>query len=81
MRYKPLALRVLSTAAMLSIVASCAAPAFAATYDLGENGDVSSARNPTVNSTSASGRMMNIPTMPRMTKAKTSITWKTITSP
>lgn len=40
MRYKPLALRVLSTAAMLSIVASCAAPAFAATYDL-YNGDVS----------------------------------------
>ena len=40
MRYKPLALRVLSTAAMLSIVASCAAPAFAATYDL-NNGDVS----------------------------------------
>lgn len=40
MRYKPLALRVLSTAAMLSIVASCAAPAFAATYDLNK-GDVS----------------------------------------
>ena len=40
MRYKPLALRVLSTAAMLSIVASCAAPAFAATYDL-YTGDVS----------------------------------------
>lgn len=40
MRYKPLALRVLSTAAMLSIVASCAAPAFAATYNL-NNGDVS----------------------------------------
>lgn len=40
MRYKPLALRVLSTAAMLSIVASCAAPAFAVTYDLNK-GDVS----------------------------------------
>ena len=40
MKCKPLALRVLSTAAMLSIVASCTAPAFAATYDL-SNGDVS----------------------------------------
>ena len=32
MRAKNLALRVLSTAAMLSIVTSIAAPAFAATY-------------------------------------------------
>lgn len=40
MKCKQLALRVLSTAAILSIVTSCAAPAFAATYDL-TVGDVS----------------------------------------
>ena len=36
MRAKNLALRVLSTAAMLSIVTSIAAPAFAATYYINE---------------------------------------------
>lgn len=40
MKCKPLALRVLSTATILSIVASCAVPAFAVTYDL-TLGDVS----------------------------------------
>ena len=70
MKCKQLALRVLSTAAILSIVSSIAAPVFAETYYIGNGYDLSIEAKGMARSTSTAMRTRTVRSPSRAVQAK-----------